>query len=138
MGSKQTIAQMAFTEVLALVANLVSTETIADWGKAIAVRHLPGNPLELPGWLKPQPEKAAPPAAKPAHAAKQPAPTSNVAKATTSTSTVEKTATATEMRKQLICATCGDKITYAEGKFCWNNEKRFGGSQYCREHKKAF
>ena len=37
-------------------------------------------------------------------------------------------------RRQLICADCGCKISYAEGKFCWNNEKRFGGLQYCRTH----
>jgi hypothetical protein len=36
--------------------------------------------------------------------------------------------------KRLICANCGIKITYPEGKFCWNNAKRFGGMAYCREH----
>jgi hypothetical protein len=34
--------------------------------------------------------------------------------------------------------TCGDKITFPEGKFCWANEKRFGGFQYCREHQAQF
>jgi hypothetical protein len=36
--------------------------------------------------------------------------------------------------KKLICAHCATKITYAEGKFCWNNPKRFGGVAFCREH----
>jgi hypothetical protein len=40
----------------------------------------------------------------------------------------------TEPVKQLICAHCGSKISYAEGKFCWNNQQRFGGLAYCREH----
>jgi hypothetical protein len=36
--------------------------------------------------------------------------------------------------RTLVCAHCGEKISFAEGKFCWNNERRFGGLQYCREH----
>jgi hypothetical protein len=39
-----------------------------------------------------------------------------------------------EPAKRLICAHCGAKISYPEGKFCWNNAKRFGGLAYCREH----
>ncbi|WP_088287324.1 hypothetical protein [Ideonella sp. A 288] len=34
-------------------------------------------------------------------------------------------------------STCGAKLSFAEGKFCWNNEARFGGLQYCREHQAA-
>jgi len=41
-------------------------------------------------------------------------------------------------KKRLVCATCGAKISYEEGKFCWNQPQRFGGLQYCREHQKAF
>jgi hypothetical protein len=37
-------------------------------------------------------------------------------------------------RRQLVCCTCNAKITYAEAKFCWGNERRFGGLQYCRTH----
>jgi hypothetical protein len=29
--------------------------------------------------------------------------------------------------RRLICAQCNVKISFAEGKFCRNNEKRFGG-----------
>ena len=36
--------------------------------------------------------------------------------------------------KRLICAHCGTKISFAEGKFCWGYAKRFGGLAYCREH----
>jgi hypothetical protein len=39
-----------------------------------------------------------------------------------------------KLRRKLICATCGQKISFAEGKFCWNNEAWFGGLQYCRKH----
>jgi hypothetical protein len=33
---------------------------------------------------------------------------------------------------------CGTKISFAEGKHCWNNAGRLGGLQYCREHQAAF
>ena len=38
------------------------------------------------------------------------------------------------LKRKLICMTCSSKISFAEGKFCWANEKRFGGGQYCRQH----
>lgn len=37
-------------------------------------------------------------------------------------------------KRKLVCCTCDAKITFEEGKFCWNNERRFGGLQYCRMH----
>jgi len=37
-------------------------------------------------------------------------------------------------KRKLICCTCDKPISFAEGKFCWGNERRFGGLQYCREH----
>jgi hypothetical protein len=40
--------------------------------------------------------------------------------------------------KKLICAHCGEKISYPEGKFCRNTAKRFGGLQYCRDHQELF
>ena len=43
----------------------------------------------------------------------------------------------TAASRKLVRATCGAKITFAEGKYCWNNEARFGGLQYCREHQAA-
>ena len=42
------------------------------------------------------------------------------------------------LAKKLICAHCREKISFPEGKFCWNNAKRFGGLQYCREHQGLF
>ena len=37
-------------------------------------------------------------------------------------------------RRKLVCCTCGSKISFDEGRFCWGNERRFGGLQYCRTH----
>ena len=39
-----------------------------------------------------------------------------------------------ESAKRLVCARCNVKISFLEGKFCWNNAQRFGGLAYCREH----
>ena len=30
------------------------------------------------------------------------------------------------------------KISYEEGKFCWNNDRRLKGGQYCRTHQAGF
>ena len=41
-------------------------------------------------------------------------------------------------QRKLVCCTCDAKISYEEGKFCWNNERRFAGLQYCRTHQADF
>lgn len=33
--------------------------------------------------------------------------------------------------KKLICHSCGTKLSYKVGVFCWNNKKKFGGYAYC-------
>lgn len=33
--------------------------------------------------------------------------------------------------KKLICHSCGTKLSYKVGVFCWNNKKKFGGHAYC-------
>jgi len=34
-------------------------------------------------------------------------------------------------KKKLICSSCGTKLPYKVGIFCWNNKKKFGGHAYC-------
>lgn len=128
---QKTIGAIGVASVLGLVANIASSETISEWGKLLVTRHRPTKPLDLPSWLKPQAAKAAP-IAKTTPAAKSPPAPAYVAAAPPPAKLAD-----TERRK-LICSTCGAKISYPEGKFCWNNEKRFGGSQYCREHQTAY
>lgn len=41
-------------------------------------------------------------------------------------------------KRKLICCACETKISFEEGRFCWNNERRFGGLQYCRPHQAAY
>ncbi|WP_374315340.1 NERD domain-containing protein [Aquabacterium sp.] len=116
------------TDVFAGLLSVRSADTVKEWGDKLARQHRPANLLALPEFMQP---KAAPVVAKepePRYEAKPepvpPAPTTS--------------APDESLKKKLICVTCGEKITFAEGRFCWGNERRFGGFQYCREHQKAF
>lgn len=39
-------------------------------------------------------------------------------------------------KKKLICYSCGTKLPYKVGIFCWNNKKKFGGHAYCLDCQK--
>lgn len=106
--------------------NIRSPETITEWGEKLKRQHRPSDLLALPEFMKPKVKFTEPPAASPTPA---PAPV---------TSNAPPMATANAPAKKLICAHCGAKITYQEGKFCWNSSKRFGGLQYCRDHQSLF
>ncbi|MDT8990892.1 nuclease-related domain-containing protein [Curvibacter sp. APW13] len=114
--------------VFKALLNVRSMDTIKEWGEKLKRQHRPADLLALPDFMKP---KAAPVAsvpalvakpAQPAEAATQPAPAVHDE----------------SIAKKLICAHCREKISYPEGKFCWNNAKRFGGLQYCRDHQGMF
>ena len=109
--NEKNITGLVLVNALINLHSMDSVRAIAD--KLLRL-HRPVNPLELPAFMKP---KAAPPTA-PVPAPAQPAVTTpNPA-----------------LKRKLVCATCGQKISFTEGKFCWNREQRFGGFQYCREH----
>lgn len=111
-------------------------DTIDEFARKLVRQHRPSDPLALPEFMKPRVEAVAavPPAVAPR---REPvAPLQAPAPAPSPEAAVRPQDAAPERRK-LICATCGVKISFAEGKFCWNNEKRFGGRQYCREHQAA-
>lgn len=110
-------------ETFSALADLRSHETIKEWAEKIARQHRPPSLLELPEFMRPGEERV------------QAAPAAPTANKPASTS-VQSPGPAAEKRK-LVCATCGAKISFAEGKFCWNQEARFGGYQYCREHQAA-
>lgn len=112
--------------------NIRGADTIEEFARKLVRQHRPSDLLALPEFMKPRVEAVAavaPPVVapwwKPVAPEQAPAPSPAAA--------VPPQDAAPERRK-LICATCGAKISFAEGKFCWNNEKRFGGAQYCREH----
>ena len=113
------------------LANIRSTDTVREWGEKLLRQHRPADLLSLPEFMAP---KATPPIASQAPSASVAAvqsprvqPPSGIAPATPRAAP-----------RTLVCAHCGEKISFAEGKFCWNNERRFGGLQYCREHQNLF
>ncbi len=112
--------ETTFFNTLALLANMRGAETLPEWGEKLRRQHQPNNALDLPDFMQPK-----------APAIKASKPT--VQPATKSTSPIE-----VEEKKRLICATCGNRISFAEGRFCWSKPLKFSGNAYCREHQKTF
>lgn len=114
--------------VLKALLNMRSQDTIKEWGEKLKRQHRPADLLALPEFMQPKPQLAAT-----VQSPRTPAQAPTVVPATP----VQAEADAS-LAKKLICAHCYGKISYPEGKFCWNNAKRFGGLQYCREHQALF
>ena len=113
---------LAGLSVLGAVMNLHSMEATQGWAEQLIGCHRPAPLFELPEFMKPKAAPVQPPS--------QPLPTPPLA-----SPPVDQPAAPDEsLRRKLICVTCHQKISFAEGKFCWSNEKRFGGFQYCRAH----
>jgi len=120
--------------IIKAMFNIRSLDTIVEWSEKLKRQHRPPDLLTLPEFMKPKAKSAEPTVAASPVPAPAPvrAPVPPVAAIATPAVAEEAPA------KKLICAHCGSKITYPEGKFCWNNSKRFGGLQYCREHQALF
>jgi hypothetical protein len=142
---------MGAGSVFKAMLNMRSAETIQEWGEKLKRQHRKADLLALPDFMKPkavaeprslatQPVEArttSPPAPS-APPVQAPAPAPAPATASASQGAAPAATSPEAVGKKLICAHCGVKISYAEGKFCWNNAKRFGGLQYCREHQGLF
>lgn len=130
------VSKIGVGAVFKAALNMRSMDTIKEWGEKLMRQHRPSDLLELPDFMRPRkPAKvAAPMPTKPLPKIEdgelpiQPADNGQPLPIAAGKPMEEHPA------KKLLCAHCGVKISYAEGKFCWNNEKRFGGLQYCREH----
>ena len=115
--------------------NMRSLETTTEWGEKLKRQHRPADLLALPDFMRPQ---TLPKAAMPAPSLSPPTPKfSAPALARSQASAPAPPAVAAppaEPARRLVCAQCAVKISFPEGKFCWNNAQRFGGLAYCREH----
>lgn len=130
------------SKTLAAMINWQRPETGMDLAGKICRQHRPPDLLALPDFMKPT-APVAPPASRPVArpAPVPPPPPVQAAQSATVAQAPAPSAAAEDLeplRRKLICVTCRQKITFPEGKFCWNNEKRFGGFQYCREHQGDF
>ena len=132
---KRFVDKLGLGTLFKSALNMRSLETATEWGEKLKRQHRPADLLALPDFMRPQafhkaavPESSLlPPAPKftaPALARSQAAAPAPPAVA----------ALPAEPAKRLVCARCAVKISFPEGKFCWNNALRFGGLAYCREH----
>jgi hypothetical protein len=122
------VESVGVASVFKVMLNMRSLDTIKEWGEKLKRQHRPADLLALPDFMQPKPHLV--------QAAQLHKPTA----ASSVTAPVEpklKAPDSSLVRKR-ICAHCHAKITFEEGKFCWNNTKRFGGLQYCREHQGLF
>jgi hypothetical protein len=114
--------------------NMRSLDTVKEWGEKLMRQHRPADLLALPDFMRPHERvKFAQPPAPPPKVEDRALPIQPTGNGHPLPVAVGKPPEE-QPTKKLICAHCGVKISYPEGKFCWNNEKRFGGLQYCREH----
>jgi len=117
--------------VVSTLLSMRSAATVEEFARKLVRQHRPADQLALPDFMQPHQRTDVRKGAGRRIAETVATPTS-----APPGRPVEPNAT-TERRK-LVCAMCTAKISYAEGKFCWNNERRFGGLQYCRGHQAAF
>ena len=114
------------------VLNLQNVGTIKEWGERLLRQHRPDDLLALPDFMRPSeypPTTASTPRVLSSTAIVKAPPHQTEIKTLTNASPFTE-----ERARRLVCARCAVKISFAEGKFCWNNSKRFGGLAYCREH----
>lgn len=121
--------------LLKAALNTRSVDTIVEWGEKLKRQHRPADLMALPDFMQPRkPTKATVSVpAIPAPVARTSASSSPTIKASAQPASPSPVASE-EPAKRLICNHCGVKISFPEGKFCWNNVKRFGGFAYCRDH----
>lgn len=111
------------------LANIRGADTVRLWGEKLLQQHKPADLLALPDFIIAKFKTASALTSTPAQGL--------VPEKTRLKPAPSHAASETRVRK-LVCAHCGSKISYPEGKFCWSNERRFGGTQYCREHQAFF
>ena len=110
--------------VLSVVLNLRSSDTLRDIAEQIKYQHRAADLLALPDFMRPNPGGATP--------SRAPRAADGAPRAALRTEPASRPPET--LRRKLECVTCRQKISFAEGKYCWNNEARFGGFQYCRVH----
>jgi Nuclease-related domain len=135
---KVFVDKISVGAVLKLALNLRSLETTTEWGEKLKRQHRPADLLELPEFMRPREVSKSPlPAPVPTRSPAAPQPLAAALAPSPGLGGHQLTKEELVLpAKRLVCASCAAKISYAEGKFCWNNAQRFGGQAYCRDHQK--
>jgi len=131
--------QIGIGSMFKSVLNMRNLDTIKEWGEKLMRQHRPADLLALPDFMRPREPSEAVASVHPVSSqisSGSVAPVKQAQPNDLSPATAAKPFE--EPAKRLICAHCAVKISYPEGKFCWNNAKRFGGVAYCREHQPLF
>ena len=132
---KSFVDKIGIGTVFKSALNMRSLDTTKGWGEKLMRQHRPADLLTLPDFMQPRLQikmaASGPIFTAPYSIANTLPPVQTQAKVQP-LNLVDSTSE--EPAKRLICAHCAAKISFPEGKFCWNNAKRFGGIAYCREH----
>ena len=134
---KQFADSLGVAAVFKSALNMRSLDTIKEWGEKLMRQHRPADMLNLPDFMRPKEPLVRASAASNFASDTQPHKSlrdAAIVQPQPNTATPPKE----EPQRKLICAKCAAKISFAEGKFCWNNAARFGGMAYCREHQALF
>ncbi len=135
---KQFVESLGVATVLKSALNMRSLDTIKEWGEKLKRQHRPADLMTLPDFMRPKESLGRASAAfnsvSDPDPANTPASSSAIVKPQPAISPQSKD----EPARRLICAKCGEQISFAEGKYCWNNAARFGSVAYCREHQALF
>jgi Nuclease-related domain len=135
---KQFVDSLGVATVFKSALNMRGLDTIKEWGEKLMRQHRPAGLLSLPDFMRPkEPRERAPAASNPVSGT-TPSNTPLKGAAGRQPQSAMSTPSKDEPQRRLICAKCAAKISFAEGKFCWNNAARFGGVAYCREHQAQF
>ena len=129
---KSFVDKLGFGTFFKSALNMRSLETTTEWGEKLKRQHRPADLLALPDFMRPH---GLPKAAMPAPSLSPPPPKFTApALAVSSQALAPALSAVAEPTRRLVCARCAVKISFPEGKFCWNNAQRFGGLAYCRAH----
>ncbi len=135
---KQFVESLGVATVFKSALNMRSLDTIREWGEKLKRQHHPADLMALPDFMHPKEPPVRASAAFNSVSAPNPANTSATSPAITPPQPATPTQPKDEPTRRLICAKCAAKISFAEGKYCWNNAARFGSVAYCREHQALF
>ena len=135
---KQFVESRGIGAVLMSGLNMRALDTIKEWGEKLMRQHRPADLLSLPDFMRPKEPRERASAASNSVSGTTPPNTPLKDPAGEQPQAATVTPPTGEPQRRLICAKCAAKISFAEGKFCWNNAPRFGGVAYCREHQALF
>lgn len=135
---KQFVESRGIGTVLLSGLNMRALDTIKEWGEKLVRQHRPADLLTLPDFMRPKEPRERASVASNSVSGTTPSNTPLKGAAGRQPEAATVNAPKDEPQRRLICAKCAAKISFAEGKFCWNNAARFGGVAYCREHQALF